>query len=1116
MIEPETPSTDAALPDEDLMVFPDTWKRLVRPQRGDGKRRHIKLEPEEGRALRAAHLERVHKRLKLDANLEYKAPALAFLDGEADVLGAAVVMALTKPSTDIYTLSFRPMFDFIAAEHGLPFAVAALAEFFTFEASQSDGPSGNGIGLFRMKLDNLRWQRLAGHSQVREIRALIADASDADHAAILAALAERRTSPAHRLAVSVLVPHEEAWMDQVCQEHDGHAPGSEAVALLLDLITTGDQLRALDLSRMTYRWVQAAEIADFLHRLGAEALPLIEWHLGAHCEANEKKTLYRALAAMPSDKALERLLDELDEPVAVGFAMEAATRFPKRTLRLIARLVPGADTDLRKRLSALLYSDPILLDAALPQMDEAVRESIGTLTVENRRLPEAPADALPTLLTEPPWTAGENDSAAVVIKGLKAVPINRMVWAEGEHEEWSQVDYYGLARYRGEGWEERWKTESRDFAGQSGHHQALLLAAAPKEMTAELLPHWKVSTTDYYYVEILKRILANLGADAADQVAAATSGDAALREVLLPVANLAVARIAADAFVRLKTMRPFAIAWLDRHAADGAALLIPDALGKSRKPRAAAEAALRHIASARGADVVREAAARYGDEAAEAIAALVDIDPLTPVGIQVPKPGAWASPAALPQVRLAGRELGVPLTAVRNLATVLALGTLDYDYPGIAVLAEAFDRASLARFSMALFELWNAAGAPADDGWALTQLSHFADDEAVRVLGPLIARWPGENQHQRAVKGLKVLGAIGSETALRAINQIAEKAKFAAIKAEAGDQINTIARTLGLTTEQLADRLVPDFGLREEAALVLDYGPRQFKVGFDEALKPFVSDMDGKPRKSLPKPGAKDDDLLADAAYKRFAALRKDLRTVSADQVKRLERAMVQGRTWTLAEFDEFFVQHPLVWHLARRLVWMALDGDDLTAFRLAEDKGYTDVEEEELQFPADALIRLAHPALMGGDEISAWAEIFADYEILQPFDQLGRPVLAFTEEELRTGHLTRFEGVTVPVGKLLGLTGKGWDRAAPQDAGIEPGMTGWLHGIGYIVIDLEPGIWVGAVEQYPEQTLRTVVVADQNLNGWRIPEPMTDFGPVDPVVASEALAALAKATGVS
>jgi hypothetical protein len=123
---------------------------------------------------------------------------------------------------------------------------------------------------------------------------------------------------------------------------------------------------------------------------------------------------------------------------------------------------------------------------------------------------------------------------------------------------------------------------------------------------------------------------------------------------------------------------------------------------------------------------------------------------------------------------------------------------------------------------------------------------------------------------------------------------------------------------------------------------------------------------------------------------------------------------------------------------------------------------------------------------------------------------------MAFTEEELRTGRLTRFEGIDVQVGKLLGLTSKGWERGAPRDAGIEPGMSCEVHGVGYLVLDLDPGIWVGAVDQCPEQKLRTVVVASRDLRGWDVPEPKTDFGPVDPVVASEVLVALAKVTDLA
>ncbi|MCC3764338.1 DUF4132 domain-containing protein [Glycomyces sp. TRM65418] len=1108
MTESDTPATEAAtLPDEDRLAFPDTWKRFVRARRGQGKPRRIKLDAEAGRAFLADHADRARKRLDLAGNREYRNPGLAFLDGDPDLLGAAAVMALASPAVTRTQVVNRPMFDLVTADHGLPFAVAALAEALTFQVDQT-GPQ-NTLRLRRMALNSHFWSKLLQHKEINDVRALLAGASDADYAAVVAAVAQRRTSPAHRVTASLLIPDEHAWMDEACAEHHRHQPSESCTSLLLEVVATGPQLAVLGVKQIGSPWVQAAEIADLLHRFGGEAFPAVAHHLDGYIDGNEKKILFRALAAMPTDQAVQALLDRLDESAAAGFAMEAAANFPRRTLRLIAARLPDAGPDEQKRLSALLYADPILLEAALPETDEQTRAAIATLTAEHRRLPEAPDESLPRLLTSPPWTGAARE--AVVIKGLTPPPINRLVWAEGEREAWSEEDTYGMRHYGDRDWER----EAQDFDKRSSRSQAIVLALAPKAIAQDLLPRWRIRD-QYFELELLQRIVVNLGPDAVEQVAAATPWDASMREVLLPIANLTAARIAADALARLKTMRAFALAWLDRHAADAAALLVPDALGKTKRPRIAAATALRYLASTHGADLVNSAAVQYGEEVAAAVAALVDIDPLQPVGVPMPKPGAWASPAALPQVLLAGRERGLSQEATRHLITVLALGTPEYDYPGVAVVAETCDRSSLARFSLALFEQWLAAGAPSEDGWAVTQLAHFGDDEAVRVLGPLVATWPGESRHQRAVTGLRVLGAIGTETALRAINRIAEKAKFDRIKAEAWDQMEAVAERLGLTAEQLRDRLVPDFGLGEEAALVLDYGPRRFRVGFDEALKPFVTDMDGKPRKTLPKPGAKDDDLLAEAAYRRFAVLRKELREVASEQVRRLERALVSGRTWRFDEFEEHFVRHPLMWHLTRRLVWTASAVGGPVAFRLAEDKGCTDVDENELRLPGSAVVRLAHPALMERGEIESWSAIFADYEILQPFPQLGRPVMAFMDEELRTGRLTRFEGITVHVGRLLGMTNRGWSRSEPLDGGVEPGMTRWLKGAGCIVIDLDPGILVGAIDQCPDQTLRQVVVANEGLGGWRVPEPVRDFGPVDPVDASEALTALANATGVS
>ncbi|WP_432053819.1 DUF4132 domain-containing protein [Streptomyces sp. bgisy022] len=202
-------------------------------------------------------------------------------------------------------------------------------------------------------------------------------------------------------------------------------------------------------------------------------------------------------------------------------------------------------------------------------------------------------------------------------------------------------------------------------------------------------------------------------------------------------------------------------------------------------------------------------------------------------------------------------------------------------------------------------------------------------------------------------------------------------------------------------------------------------------------MRPCVRDETGKLRKTLPTPGVKDDPELAPAERKRFAALKKEVRTLASDQLRRLETAMVTGRSWTAAEFRELLVEHPLLRHLVRRLVWLG-DGDGrVTAFRVAEDLTFADVHDDPWALPADATVRLAHP-LQLGNELGAWEHLFADHDILQPFPQLGRPVHAFTDAEAAGHRLTRFEGLTVPVGKLLGLTKRGWERGTPMDNGVE------------------------------------------------------------------------------
>ncbi|RSN68899.1 hypothetical protein DMH08_09670 [Actinomadura sp. WAC 06369] len=383
------------------------------------------------------------------------------------------------------------------------------------------------------------------------------------------------------------------------------------------------------------------------------------------------------------------------------------------------------------------------------------------------------------------------------------------------------------------------------------------------------------------------------------------------------------------------------------------------------------------------------------------------------------------------------------------------------------------------------------------------------------MLSPVIRAWPGEGGHRNAVTGLDVLAEIGTGLALSHLDSISRKVKFKALRARAQEKVQEVADGLGLTAEQLADRLVPAFGLDADGAMTLDYGPRRFTVGFDEQLKPFVVDEAGKVRKALPKPGAKDDPELAPAAHKAFAALKKDVRGAASDALLRLERALVTGRRWTAAEFRTYLVGHPLVGHLARRLVWLAEDGGGTASFRVAEDGTFADAADETFVLPEAARVGIAHPLHLG-DSLPAWAEVFADYEILQPFEQLTRPVHVLTDAEREGYRLERFEGLDVPFGTLLALVRRGWERGQPLDAGLERWISrradGW-----HLVINLSPGIAVGAVDATGDtQRLTAVWLAPRPDDHRPSPPAPLRLGDLAPVTASEILTDLAALAGAA
>lgn len=1093
---PQAGSSRVASRDEDTFVFPPAWYRHRYARRGSSGTATFTPEPDARAIVERATVywfKPGHSARTTD--LDVAPQAAAWEEGEPDAtpLGAAAaIMARglrTWPHADQLVL----IADAWIAERGLRFAAEAATE--------------------------LMSRTVKGADIAPRVRHALAAASDDDYADVVAALTPYRAGHLRaRAATSVLVPTQHEWVSDDIT--DAVAVGDEDLAAFLTAAAgTEEQLNALVPVAKAVRLASSMpSLVTMVDGVGAGAAAALFSLLGhPHTAGAEyQRRLLSVLGQLPGDEVMQGLIDRVDHKYVAPALLTAAERYPVRAMRLLAGAASKRTVPDLLRAHVLVH--PELVDRMLPQLAPEAAKRVEAIVGDAPSLRVAPLSAVPSVLVGPRSQHREKAAKPVVLGDLRCREPARIDWADEERDTWAATSFYRYGPAEdGEPWESWWHRIQADGAGTL--ETATFFATAPEDCARPLLAGWQPADTEWAW-RWMRVIIARFGLDALPlALTMARRSPADTFPILAPFFSAEVAVLMAEWFARLKTVRPTALAWLLRHADPAARALVPAALAKAGVSRRQAENALLALHHNGRGDTVRAAAREYGAEAAAAIDALLDADPLTMLAAKIPTLPGWAAPDLLPPVELRDGSGVLPVESVPSLIAVLALSQLDAPYAGVDVVKAACDPASLAEFGWALFQRWQMAGSPSKGGWVLDALGLTGDDETVRLLSPLVLAWPGAGGHTKAVAGLSVLAAIGTDVALMHLHGIAQRAKPKGLRAAAEQKMDEVAAGLGLSAEQLADRLVPGLGLDDDGSMRLDYGPRQFTVGFDEQLRPFVADAAGGRLKALPKPGVRDDGELAPAAYRTFTGLKKDLRTIAADQIRRLERAMVTGRRWTGAEFRQLFVSHPLLWHVVRRLVWGRYDesGALIDALRVAEDRSFATVDDEETTLADDATVGVAHP-LQLGDTLPDWVEVFADYGILPPFPQLSRPTFTLTAEEAASSRLGRFEGLTVPTGRVIGLERRGWRREAPQDGGIQECIVLAVHDEREVVIELDPGVVLGGLDIAPEQKLDRIYLWNGDASRWASrlgtrSEDLLALGELDAITASEVVRDLTEIT---
>jgi hypothetical protein len=286
---------------------------------------------------------------------------------------------------------------------------------------------------------------------------------------------------------------------------------------------------------------------------------------------------------------------------------------------------------------------------------------------------------------------------------------------------------------------------------------------------------------------------------------------------------------------------------------------------------------------------------------------------------------------------------------------------------------------------------------------ALWSVVRVPTDECVDALRQLGTFATHHNTAQGVVVAL-VLARVGSEAALAALHLLAQASKRPLPRARFLRAADHVERRLGITSDQAAERFVPTFELDARGVRRADFGGCSAQLSLDGAhVVVRWTDAKGKVVKAPPAAARKTH--AAEITTVKTAA--KSIGSMLQAQRDRLDRLMAVPRTWPVAQFRRYYLDHPLVGHLARRLVWV-LDGTPV----LFESGQPGDVHGKPVAARDDARVGVWHPVGRPVEEVRAWRDRLAALQVTQPFKQAHREVYPLTDAERTTRtYSNRFAG---------------------------------------------------------------------------------------------------------
>lgn len=214
----------------------------------------------------------------------------------------------------------------------------------------------------------------------------------------------------------------------------------------------------------------------------------------------------------------------------------------------------------------------------------------------------------------------------------------------------------------------------------------------------------------------------------------------------------------------------------------------------------------------------------------------------------------------------------------------------------------------------------------------------------------------------------------------------------------------------GISPDDLEELAVPDFGFTGEGVLRQTFGDytAEARIVGTAEIDLVWFNADGKAQASIPQ-RVKD---THPAELKAFKKSLDDAKKFLPAQRDRIDSMMMRDRVWRYQDWRQFYVDHPLLAHMTRRLIWEFRDEDTFASgiFHAEEIENQSGEPIRWLQPRTE--VRLWHPLGRPIGEVLAWRRRLEETGLCQPFKQAHREIYILTDAEVRTEtYSNRFAG---------------------------------------------------------------------------------------------------------